>query len=73
MGNLNIARSGHSVIYVENEFIVAGGINSFGPQDKGLKSVPTESCKLNGQSSMTCTTREPVLTQFTAYPGMIVL
>ena len=61
------------MIEVENEFIVVGGLNSFGAQDKGLKAVPTESCKLNGQSSMTCTTREPVLTQFTAYPGLIVL
>ena len=73
MGNLKIARSGHNVIEVENEFIVVGGLNSFGAQDKGLKAVPTESCKLNGQSSMTCTTREPVLAQFTAYPGLIVL
>ena len=68
LGNLKTARSGHSVIQAENEFIVVGGLNSFA----GVGTVPTESCKLNGQS-MTCTTREPPLKQFTAYPELMLL
>ena len=47
------------MIQVDNEFIVVGGGRSRG------KNIPTESCKLNGQS-MTCTTREPKLSLSTA-------
>ena len=70
-GGLNGRRSGHSVILVENEFIVIGGINSFVTMVGG-GDVPTESCKLKGQS-MTCTTREPTLTQFTVYPELMLI
>ena len=62
LGNLKVARQGHSVIQVDNEFIVVGGKGNF----------PTESCKLDGQS-MTCTTREPKLDNFSHYPVLMVI
>ena len=65
MGNLKVARRGHGVIQVDNEFIVVGGVN-------GIKGdEPTESCKLNGES-MTCTTREPHLSEFAFFPELIL-
>ena len=67
MGNLEVARRGHGVIQVENEFIVVGGV----PGGDGY-NVLTESCKLNGQS-MTCTTREPSLERFTYYPELMLI
>ena len=57
LGNLKVARYEHGVIQVDNEFIVVGGSRD------GDEYVPTESCKLIGQS-MTCTTREPQLSNF---------
>ena len=57
LGNLKVARYEHGVIQVDNEFIVVGGDRD-GDEDE-----PTESCKLNGQS-MTCTIREPQLSNF---------
>ena len=63
-----MARRGHGVIQVDNEFIVVGG-----SRDKyGIEDVPTESCKLNGKS-MTCTTREPQLSSFTGYPELMLI
>ena len=72
LGNLKVARSGHFGIQAGNEFIMVGGLNSFGVKDSGLGNLPTESCKFNGQS-MICTTREPSLKQFTAYPELMLL
>ena len=66
LGNLKVARRGHGVIQVNNEFIVVGG-NRYSDEDE-----PTESCKLNGQS-MTCTTREPQLSDFTLYPELMLM
>ena len=66
LGNLKVARTGHGVIQVDNEFIVVGG-NRYGNEDE-----PTESCKLNGLS-MTCTTREPKLSQFSSYPELMLM
>ena len=66
LGNLKVPRSGHGVIQVDNEFIVVGG------NRKGDEDEPTESCKLNGES-MTCTTREPQLYQFTGYPELMLI
>ena len=66
LGNLKVARYGHGVIQVDNEFIVVGGIRD------GDDNVPTESCKLNGQS-MKCTTREPQLSRFVFYPELMLL
>ena len=67
LGHLKVARDGHSVIQVDNEFIVVGG------QQASYKGnyISTESCKLNGQS-MVCTKREPELSQF-AYPHLIFM
>ena len=65
LGNLKVARRGHGVIRVDNEFIVVGG------NQDGDKNEATESCKLNGQSMM-CTKREPELSQF-AYPHLIFM
>ena len=64
LGDLKVARYGHGVIQVDNEFIVVGGEPKIG-------SVMTESCKLNGQS-MTCTTREPQLLKFAWYPELML-
>ena len=67
MGNLQIAREGHGVIQVDNEFIVVGGSR------KGGKDEPTESCKLDGQS-MICTAREPKLSNgFSNYPELMLI
>ena len=66
LGNLNVARRGHGVIQVDNEFVVVGGIRY------GNKDEPTESCKLNGQS-MTCTNRGPQLSKFTTYPELMLI
>ena len=62
LGDLNVAREGHGVIQVDNEFIVVGGTS--------IKV--TESCKLNGES-ITCTTRTPTLWSFQFYPELILL
>ena len=61
-----MARSGHGVIQVDNEFIVVGGSRD------GGGNVLTESCILN-QQSMICTTREPQLSKFTAYPELMLI
>ena len=67
LGNLKVARDGHSVIQVDNEFIVVGGLDIVqGNQE------PTESCKLNGLS-MACTIREPQLSKFTLYPELMLI
>ena len=66
LGNLKVARYGHGVIQVDNEFIVVGG------HLDGAEEEPTESCKLNGQS-MTCTTREPQLSHFSFYPELMLV
>ena len=66
LGNLEVARNGHGVIQIGNEFIVVGGTR------KSDKDEPTESCKLNGQS-MTCATREPSLSKFTYYPELMLI
>ena len=50
----------------DNEFIVVGGYRI------GDKDEPTESCKLK-QQSMICTTREPQLSKFTAYPELMLI
>ena len=65
LGNLKVARRGHGVIQVDNEFIVVGG------RRHGKEDEPTESCKLNGQS-MKCTTREPQLWKFKFYPELML-
>ena len=62
-----MARERHGVIQVDNEFIVVGGCKDGYCTD----SVPTESCKLIGQS-MTCTTREPQLSKFALYPELML-
>ena len=67
LGNLKVARSGHGVIQVDNEFIVVGG-----SRNERFEDEPTESCKLNGES-MTCTTREPQLSGFSAYPELMLI
>ena len=63
LGNLKVARAGHGVIQVDNEFIVVGGFRN------GYE--PTESCKFNGESII-CTTREPKLSVFTFYPELML-
>ena len=65
LGNLKVARYGHGVIQVDNEFIVVGG------HLDGAEEEPTESCKLNGKS-MTCTTREPHLSKFSDFPELML-
>ena len=66
LGNLKVYRYGHGVIQVDNEFIVVGG-SRYGKEDE-----PTESCKLNGES-MTCTTREPQLSDFAWFPELMLI
>ena len=62
-----MARWGHGVIQVDNEFIVVGGITT----EWTLKK-PTELCTLNGQS-ITCTTREPQLFKFSYFPELMLV
>ena len=62
LGNLKEKRHGHSVIKVDNEFIVVGGVS--------MKR--TESCKLDGQS-MVCTTRQPKTWKFAHYPELMLM
>ena len=62
-----MARKGHGVIQVDNEFIVVGGCI-----DYYCSKVPASSCKLNGQS-MTCTSREPQLSQFEQYAELVLV
>ena len=66
LGNLKVARYGHGVIQVDNEFIVVGG------HLDGAEEEPTESCKLNGHT-ITCTTREPKLSRFAFYPELMLV
>ena len=70
LGNLNVARSSHGVIQVNNEIIVVGGTS--GCLGCGFVDVPTESCKLNGQS-MKCVTREPELWNFAYFPELMLV
>ena len=65
-----MARYGHSVIQVDNEFIIVGGGRS------GKGDVPTESCKLVSNSwgsYMKCTMREPQLSKFIYYPELFLI
>ena len=66
LGNLKVARYGHGVIQVDNEFIIVGGGDGLSGDE------PTESCKLNRQSII-CTTREPQLSQFTYYAELMLI
>ena len=66
IGDLNVARAGHGVIQVRNEFIVVGGVQ----KDNYLKLIPTESCNLKA-NSVICTLREPNLYLFTSFPELI--
>ena len=63
LGYLKVARAGLGVIKVDNEFIVVGG----GQVRK------TETCKLNEQSMMICTKREPPLVKFEHYPELMLI
>ena len=65
LGNLKMARRGHGVIQVDNEFIVVGGWSD------NYVLLPTESCKLNGKS-MICTKRKPDLNLFVWYPELML-
>ena len=67
MGELNERRYGHSVIQVDNEFIVVGG-----RKDMYDTKFHTESCKLTDQT-MTCTNREPKLNNFNNYPELMLI
>ena len=66
LGDLKVARHGHGVIQVYNEFIVVGG------SQIGNKNKPTESCKLK-QQTMICTTREPSLSTFSYFPELMLI
>ena len=68
LGSLKVARYGHSVIQIDNEFIVVGGIR----KKNGHEYQPTESCILKEQS-MICTTREPQLSEFKQYPELMLI
>ena len=70
LGSLEVGRSAHGVIQVDNEFIVVGGDRVIVVVN-GNEGEPTESCKLIGQS-MTCTTREPQLSKFSNYPELML-
>ena len=77
LGNMNWARYAQGVIQVDNEFIVVGGWGSgYGDFTTSYYSygvsVPTESCKLNGDS-MTCIMREPKLFAFFFYPELMLI
>ena len=65
LGNLNMTRSGHGVIQVNNEFIVVGGVDGFAGSEL------TESCKLN--RTMICTKREPELSKLRYYPELTLV
>ena len=67
LGELKVGRNEHSVIQVNNEFIVVGGDRAASTERE-----PAESCKLDGQS-MTCNTREPELSYFNSYPLLMLI
>ena len=69
LGNLQVARFGHGVIQVDNEFIVVGGYRS--RRHNGYE-MSTESCILN-QQSIICTARQPQLSSFTYYPELMLV
>ena len=75
LGDLNVARHGHSVIQAGNKFIVVGGTTTRCGAHRCMipnTQLPTESCKLDGQS-MTCVTREPKLSTFTYWPLLMFI
>ena len=68
LGDLKVARLGHGVIQLDNDFIVIGG-NS---QDSKINiPVPTETCELNGESII-CTERDPKLLNFVYSKLMLI-
>ena len=69
MGKLKVARGGHGVIQVDREFIVVGGDRTGSDQ----LNEPTESCKLDEHDKMTCTTRQPQLSNFEYYPELMLI
>ena len=68
LGNLKVARSSFGTIQVDDEIIVVGGKSTC--QKCSAVDVPTESCKLSGQS-IKCVTREPNLSAFNYYPELM--
>ena len=61
-GTINHARRLHNVIYVESAFLVIGGSGQ----------LPTEKCELLGDT-MSCSTQEPTLDNYTAWPELILV
>ena len=59
-GNLNAARHGHGVIFVDSAFLVVGG---------GHNSFMTEKCTL-ADNVMTCTEQAPELDDYGFYPEL---
>ena len=78
LANLQVARRGHGVIQVDNEFIVVGGT-------RNGYLVPTESCKFSDSyysssysralmgDPMACITREPQLSDSDFYPELMLI
>ena len=61
-GTMNNARSDHNVIYVDSAFLVIGGTGK----------LSTEKCQLSG-NTMSCSTQEPTLDNYTAWPELILV
>ena len=72
MGDLKTPRYGHSVVQVDNKFIVYGGQQGY----HAGNFISTESCELHGQK-MVCAEREPrenyKLNAPTEYPELIIM
>ena len=56
LGKLIKPRNRHSVVQLDNNFIIVGG-----KRYNNGDYVPTESCKFNKKSKMICTERKPEL------------
>ena len=59
-GRLIRHREGHAVIAIDGEFLIVGGYDW----------KETERCGLNKEMEMTCTTQQPILYDFSWWPGL---
>ena len=62
LGDLKVGRWYHNVIFDGEVFIVVGGSGS----------MKTEKCTLSG-STMTCSEQTPTLTNYYAYPALVMV
>ena len=57
-GSLNAGRFGHAGVEIGSSFVIVGGSATH----------PTEKCVVNAYNEVQCSTQEPTLTKYYAYP-----